>query len=917
MSLHPSKRLHLMTGLMLLLSSSQANAANVVTNGNSAGPGSFPYELAQANINSNPVTFSAGAAGQTCQLLGDVPLPAGLTNMVTIDNSGVGFTIVGNTHGVLPIYAISNSGNGTAGTTFNGNGSITFLRSGLFNRSSGTMINTFAAGNYTFDIDSGIVNQGTGTMINTFTGGTFSLPFLSGIGNGGAGKMINNVMGGTFNFAGGSGFGNAGTGTQINNISGGTITFTNNVLPPLNNFGGGLQINNISGGSITLFGSKCFVNKTASVQTNNISGGTLSYSKPVTWGFVNEDTSTMTNNISGGTISFTNGATGFVNTGTGTMTNSITGGTIYMNEAKAALGTELKFSGTGIFSSGVNGVTFGGSYFGQGYSGNLTFSSSTATHQAAIGVGSLPVRMSTPITATGTSTATLNGAILDVVSAASPSTLVGSSYVILDTATGAGFNPSIISGTYGKLTSSSLIKYTVVYDYSGPMRVTVIPNVDQSFSGYVGGGGSNAYKIAQYLDTLSNLTGDPAFIVLNDFILAGNTSGYQNALNTIQPSQLEALPSISFNNMTAVTEIGHTQIQAWTTKQMFSHSTLNIAPGRMALFEQLVTKHMSEGDLSTLFNNRGRTPQKKGLLGEMALANSPSQVNPHPLAGRIQVGKANIWIQPYGQFARIKGNSNGNPNLRSRLGGLTMGADYEISKNAILGLLGGSSTTPFTWNGNRGWGHMNSGFGGLYGAWKENCGFYAEGQAFFGGDKFKTARKINYSTINRTARETHNAFQFTGNVEFGYAIPTGDATFQPFIIADYMVLNEGKYTETGAGSLNMHIKSRTSQFFQGELGAMVYKTFVVDDILFRPTAELGWVQRRPIGDNKNNVKGGFINQPSTLVVTGANKVYNQIAPGLGLIAQFPNGLYVSGNVYAQCGSGLDIGEALLRVGYQF
>ena len=297
--------------------------------------------------------------------------------------------------------------------------------------------------------------------------------------------------------------------------------------------------------------------------------------------------------------------------------------------------------------------------------------------------------------------------------------------------------------------------------------------------------------------------------------------------------------------------------------------------------------------------------------------NSPEQVNRHVQAGRVQVGKANVWVQPYGQLTRQNGDNKGNPSVRTQTGGIVLGADYEVTPNTLVGVLGGTSATPFTWGSNRGNGQMNSGFGGLYGAWKEGSGFYVEGQTIFGGNSFTTNRTISFSTINRVANESHNAFQLTGNLEVGYALPVYDwFTCQPFMLGDYMVMNEAGYTENGAGSLNMVVNSRTSQFFQGEVGAMVYQTFAWGETLLRPTAELGWMIRTPMGAAAN-VNGGLISQPSTLVVTGVNKVYNQIAPGVGLIAQFKNGLYVSTNVYAECGGGLNIGEALVRVGYEF
>jgi len=902
---------------MILCGTEPLSATNTVSiGGTSTGPGSFPFAFAQANED-NPITFAPLASGLTCNL--ESYLSA--KNIIGVDIAGLTspFTIDGGATIRFPPFGITYSGTTIAGINFSGEGALTFNQAGFSNLSSGAFFVSFSEGTFLFTGNSGILNRDTGTTVIVIAGANLTVNGAGGFGNQGSGNMVVVVPSGVLSFSQGSGFGNGGSGTYSTNISGGTISFSRNTLPPFNNFGTGNMINNISGGSLSLFGSVCFMNKITGKVTNNISGGQLSFTDSETWGFVNQGTGTMINNISGGMLSFTSGATGFVNSGGGTMATNISGGTVFMDGANAAVGADLNFTGKGTFSSGVNGVTFGGRYQGNDYTANLTFSSKTATHQAAIGPGSLPVQMITPVSATGTSTATLGGATLDVVSTSPLRSLARNSYTIINTATGSGNNPSMITGTYGTLTSSSLIKYIVVYD---PMKVTVIPNADQSFAGYVGAGGLNAYRMAQYFDSLPNLAGNSAAIALNDMILAGNLLGFQAALNKIQPSQLQVQSGLAFNNMTAVTQIGHTQMQAWTTQSVLQtappQSFANLEPDRLAEFTQLVAKQMNAGDLSTLFNNQGGMSQRKGALAKLGFINSPEQVNPHPLMGRIQVGKANVWFEPYGQLARQKGNKNGNPTLKSRLGGFALGADYEVTKNTIVGLLGGSSTTPFSWNQGRGWGHMHSGYGGLYAAWMEGRGFYVEGQTLFGGNRFKTARSIKFSTINHTAKQTHNAFQFTGNLELGFAIPVDElCTFQPFIMADYMVMREAKYTETGVGDFNMHIKSRTSHFFQGELGAMVYKTFAVDDILLRPIVELGWVQRRPVGSNKNKVKGGLVNQPSTLVVTGLNKIYNQIAPGLGLIAQFANGLYVSGNVYGQAGNGLSIGEALLRVGVEF
>ncbi|MBY0502158.1 MAG: hypothetical protein K2P93_09685, partial [Alphaproteobacteria bacterium] len=63
--------------------------------------------------------------------------------------------------------------------------------------------------------------------------------------------------------------------------------------------------------------------------------------------------------------------------------------------------------------------------------------------------------------------------------------------------------------------------------------------------------------------------------------------------------------------------------------------------------------------------------------------------------------------------------------------------------------------------------------------------------------------------------------------------------------------------------------------------------------------------------------GGIIGEPQTLTLLGDSKVRNQVAPGVGVTVQFTKGLYVIANVSAQLGSGQNLGDALVRVGYDF
>ena len=72
-----------------------------------------------------------------------------------------------------------------------------------------------------------------------------------------------------------------------------------------------------------------------------------------------------------------------------------------------------------------------------------------------------------------------------------------------------------------------------------------------------------------------------------------------------------------------------------------------------------------------------------------------------------------------------------------------------------------------------------------------------------------------------------------------------------------------------------------------------------------------------MGPNSAKVQGGLVGQSQSLVVSGDNRTRNQVAPGLALTVQFAKGLYIIGNVSSQFGGGQKLGDALIRVGYDF
>jgi outer membrane autotransporter protein len=510
--------------------------------------------------------------------------------------------------------------------------------------------------------------------------------------------------------------------------------------------------------------------------------------------------------------------------------------------------------------------------------------------------------------------AQLNGT-LDVVTVGSRQTLKNKTFTILTGAQG-------VAGKFANLVSGNRVKYTVKYL---PTSVQVAINALQEFTELFNSSDtSNAARTARYLDTFadnppagSDLSG--VVSVLDGFLNAGNTAGLTSALNQIQPSLFREFGFLSSAQATLVNKTVRMQ-QQYRREGVWDKTLVLecICPTRLASFQHLVGNQPMKGFLSqNSFSSGTAKPKRKGLLGFQDEGN----IKGAPLAQRVRNELTSMWIEPYGQVNRKSHNShggtrNGNGGVKSHTSGFSLGGDAQLCKNTFVGLLGGYSNTPFDWKSRRGNGHMNTTNLGIYGTWMDDSGLYVDGQVIGGNNRFKSWRKIAFGSINRTAHESHRALQLSTDGEIGYAMALPCFTVQPFLNLDYILVHENSYKERGAQSFNLNIKSKTAQFLQGELGATIYHTYVVNETLIRPAIQLGWVQKRPFEHN-GHVKGGLVGQPQTLIVVGDNRTRNQFAPAVSLTAQLPNGINLIANLSAEVFDGQNTGEALLKLGYDF
>ncbi|MBY0501019.1 MAG: autotransporter outer membrane beta-barrel domain-containing protein [Alphaproteobacteria bacterium] len=433
---------------------------------------------------------------------------------------------------------------------------------------------------------------------------------------------------------------------------------------------------------------------------------------------------------------------------------------------------------------------------------------------------------------------------------------------------------------------------------------------------------NNPARTARYFDTFRDSTLPETDLntvvnVLDGLLETKNAALVENAFKSISPGQYADLPDVSLLHNQLVSTSVRTQLQylkqnSWTENGIHNPKgeLCKLTSNRFTAFQSRVGDNLLRGFRISEMAPKNKVERKSGFL---VLKEESKTIRPGKQI--ISIGNSTLWVQTYGQIGKTRGR-HGNPRFRSKTGGISFGGDHEISSNAIVGALAGLATTPYNWAKGHGKGHMNSYYGGAYGTWV-NCAFYVDAHIIAGLNHFRSQRTISFSSIQRISKESHNEKDITGGMETGYVWILKYFAFQPFVNVSYELSHIKGFKEHGAQSLNFKIKSRTVQTLRSEAGAEIYQNFIYNDLFLRPALGISWVGERLMSHHSSRMRGGLSGEPQSLILRHGPQIRNQISPGGGLTVQFGNGLYVAATVTAQLGSGQKLGDALLRIGYEF
>ncbi len=684
------------------------------------------------------------------------------------------------------------------------------------------------------------------------------------------------------------------------------------------NPGAGLTTINSNVAFTTLAAQTITVNNTAGLVINGIVSG----SSALTKGGVNTLILTGANTYAGGTT-ISAGAlavgdpTGLLHSSTALGTGSVTNGA-----ALAALGSTLETTAsTGGSTEKIN-VT--GAYT-QNATGNLLLQVvSSPAPTPSMSSGTAGTNYDT-LAATGA--ASLGGTLFLNFNAPSvPSQ--GQRYTVVTSAAGPVTGQFTNNTTDTTGLPASFFPVTTYNDNFGNPALNnsviitlILPFTSANFPGLTGNQNNVGTGVTNTLVTLNNagLLGTSTGLgadFFNNIVTGLNLASYSGtlgaALDQLSPQRFEILHNVAFDN--------------------YALDVQN-------LDDELARERTGTGGIDTsgfVFNDSRLGPELSQIKGRL-LAWSPA---PEPgllsdstqavlggvqmfddkeikkMAHQESVNQWNTFIDGGVDLGQLDHNADAS-HASYTTGRVRAGADYRVSTDIRVGALFGYSHTDADLDNEGSKAHVDSYTPGLYAAYADKEGFYANGLFTYSRNDYTTDRNIIIPGVNRTATGSPSGNQFGGDADGGYEFHKGNWTFGPNAGLTYVNLGIDSFNESGAGAADLNVNNQSADSLRSRLGGTVRYQGKIGSVILTPHLSAFW--QHEFLDNAANITSSFAGLPGgTFSVRTTRGDRDNALLGFGVDAELNKTITLFVDYKAEAGGSTFFGQSAtggVKVGF--
>ena len=217
-----------------------------------------------------------------------------------------------------------------------------------------------------------------------------------------------------------------------------------------------------------------------------------------------------------------------------------------------------------------------------------------------------------------------------------------------------------------------------------------------------------------------------------------------------------------------------------------------------------------------------------------------------PLQGEHGMGG---WIDGYGIFGALDGDADAS-DLDYIVGGFSLGVDYLVAKNVLIGAAGGYAYSTLDYDHLSGNATSNTGQGALYAGYVTPwLRLGASGR--FGYSAMETSRHIDF--IGRSADGDFSGWDGGARAEAALDLfKLGFVEVQPLASFSYTHLEQDSFEESGADSLDLDVDEQTIDSLVSGVGARFHGLLQMDETLwFHPELHATWLHE--FGDREREL----------------------------------------------------------------
>jgi outer membrane autotransporter protein len=270
-------------------------------------------------------------------------------------------------------------------------------------------------------------------------------------------------------------------------------------------------------------------------------------------------------------------------------------------------------------------------------------------------------------------------------------------------------------------------------------------------------------------------------------------------------------------------------ISALTTPGAVVNAVAQLAPSSADLAAPLVTFQNTR-----LFQDLYSSRLDDVLCGEV---NQRDRMDGDTSTCRGNDPHSGWWLKGFGQFGG-QGTQGAYPGYDSQVFGTMVGLDAPIGdaplgQDTRVGLGIGYAHTSidgrsFSDNTDFNTAQVTGYIGHEQGPW------FVQGDVSFGWNDYTGTRNISFPGFFRSAHAAYSGQDYTSFMTTGYHVAAGRFTITPLASLQYTHVSLGNYAETGAGDIDLKVRSQEYDFLESGLGVKVAHPFGFHDGFANP-----------------------------------------------------------------------------------